>query len=73
MTHIITRRIVNSFWHDTELVSYLDPKVWDLGSTEIKECESLNAFKLKIKMWVPGGFPCRTCRIYLGQEGFILT
>ena len=40
-------------WHGTELVSYLGPKKWDLVPNEIKESESLHAFKIKIKKWVP--------------------
>ena len=67
------RRRVNSVWHGTELVSYLCPKIWDLVPNEIKESESLNGFKFKIKRWVPEGCPCRICKIYLGQVGFIIT
>ena len=67
------RRRVNSVWHGTESVSYLGPKIWDLVPNEIKESESLNGFKLKIKRWVPEGCPCRICKIYLGQVGFIIT
>ena len=67
------RRRVKSVWHSTESVSYLGPKVWDLVPNEIKESESLNAFKFKIKRWVPEGCPCRICKIYLGQVGFIVT
>ena len=39
----------NSVWHGTESVSYLGPKIWDLVPNEIKESESLNAFKFKIE------------------------
>ena len=45
------RRRVNYVWHSTESVSYLGLKIWDLVHNEIKESESLNAFKLKIKRW----------------------
>ena len=67
------RRGINSVWYDIELVFYLDPKIWDLVPNEIKESESLNTFKLKIKRWAPEGCPCRICKIYLGQVGFIIT
>ena len=67
------RRRVKSVWHGTESVSYLGPKIWDLVPNEIKESESLNGFKFKIKSWVPEGCPCRICKIYLGQVGFIVT
>ena len=46
---LFNRRRVNSAWHDTELVSYLGPKTWDLVPNEIKEPESLDGFKFKIK------------------------
>ena len=67
------RRRVKSVWHDTELVSYLGPKIWDIVSSETKESESLNGFKFKIKRWVPEGCPYRICKIYLGQVGFVVT
>ena len=51
----------------------LGPKIWDLVPNEIKESESLNGFKFKIKGWVPEGCPCRICKICLGQVGFIVT
>ena len=66
------RRRVNSVLHGTELVSFLGPKMWDLVSNEIKESESLNAFKFKIKRWIPGGCPCRICKTDLGQVVFII-
>ena len=44
---------VNSVWHDTESVSYLGPKIWYLVLNEIKESESLNGFKFKIKKMGP--------------------
>ena len=67
------RRRVNSVWHGTKLVSYLGPKIWDLVPNEIKESESLNGFKFKIKRWVPVGCPFRICKIHFGQVGFITT
>ena len=49
------RRRVNSVWRGAELVSCLGPKAWDLVPNEIKESESLNGFKFKIKRWAPEG------------------
>ena len=67
------RRRVKSVWYGTESVSYLYPKIWDLVPNKIKESEFLNGFKFKIKRWVPERCPCRICKIYLGQAGFIVT
>ena len=47
------KRRVKSVWNGTELLSYLSPKIWDILPNEIKESESLNDFKFKIKRWVP--------------------
>ena len=41
-------RRVNAVRNGNELVTYLGPKIWDLVPNEIKEFESLNAFKFKI-------------------------
>ena len=69
----LKRRRLNSVWHGTESVSYLGPKIWDLVLNEIKESKSVNAFKFKIKRWVPEGCPCRICKIYHTQVGFMIT
>ena len=61
------RRRVNSVWHGTKLVSYLGPKIWDLVHNEIKESESLNGFKFKIKRWVPVGCRFRIAKCILGK------
>ena len=63
------KRRVNSVWHDTESVSYPGQKMWDLVPNEIKEFESPNAFKFKIKRRTPEEFSCRACKIYIGQVG----
>ena len=55
------RMRVNFVWHATESMSYLGPKIWDLVSNEIKESQSLDASKFKIKRWVPEECPCRIC------------
>ena len=51
--------------HGTESLSFLGPKVLDLLQFEIKQLEKLEAFKLKIKKWIPFQCPCRLCRTYI--------
>ena len=65
------RRQVNSVYHGTESLSFLGPKIWDMLPLEIKESESLQIFKSKIKKWIPSQCPCRLCRIYVPQLGFV--
>ena len=69
------KRSVNSVWHGTESVSYLGQKMWDLVPNEIKESESPNAFKFKIKRWTPEEFHAEHAKYILGkwQVGFIIT
>ena len=62
-------RRVNSVWHGTESVSYLGPKIWDLVPNEIKESESLNAFKFKIKRWILKNVHAEYAKYILGKWG----
>ena len=69
--NFLNRRRVNSARYGTESVSFLAPKIWDISPLEIKNSETLNAFKAKIKNWVPQECPCRLCKTYVSQVGFI--
>ena len=57
--------------YGTEPVSFLGPKIWNLVPQEIKASESLNSFKSKIKTWSTTACPCRLCKVYVPQVGFI--
>ena len=50
---------------------YLGPKIWDMVPNNIKNCSSLNKFKNSIKSWKPNECPCRLCKKYIAQVGFI--
>ena len=54
-----------------ESLSYVGPKIWELLPLEIKETENFLQFKTKIKKWNPQNCPCRLCKIYLQNVGFI--
>ena len=43
---------VKTVYYGTESISNLAPKIWEQVPDEIKDCTSLNTFKLKIKSWV---------------------
>ena len=55
----------------TEIISYLAPQLWELIPSEIKSAKSLNIFKEKIKSWTTDKCPCRLCKTYVGNIGFI--
>ena len=62
---------VKSVFHGSESISYLGPKIWDIVPLELKELTSLNAFKKGIKKCQPKNCPCRLCKQYLSNLGFI--
>ena len=66
-------RPVHSVYHGTESLSFLGPKIWELVPEDAKQSESLEIFKKTIKQWVPSSSrcPCRLCRIYLQNIGFV--
>ena len=49
----------------------LGPKIWDMIPIDIKNSPSLPVFKTKIKKWVPQSCPCRLCKLYVPQLGFL--
>ena len=61
-------RPVHSVYHGTESLSFLGPKIWELFPKDAKQSD---IFKKKIKQWVPSRCPCRICRIYLQNIGFV--
>ena len=65
------KRKVHSVYHGTESLSFLGPKIWDLVPVELKQSETLYSFKLKIKNWVLFECPCRICKTYIQQVGFL--
>ena len=69
--NLLTRQRVNSVRYGTETVSFLAPKIWDILPKDIKDSESLDIFKRKIKKWIPLECPCRLCKTYVPQVGFI--
>ena len=64
-------RKVNSVYNGTESLSYLGPKIWDLVPPEIKESENLEVFKKRIKRWTCSECPCRLCKTFVPELGFI--
>ena len=69
--NFLKRRRVTSVRYGAESVSLLVPKIWDILPKEIKNSETLNAFKAKIKNWIPQECSRRLCNTYVWQVGFI--
>ena len=66
-----TTRSVKTVYYGTESLSYLAPNVWELIPKNIKSLENLPKFKKAIKNRKPDECPCRLCRLYIPQVGFV--
>ena len=64
-------RRVKSMRYGTDSLAYLSPKIWELVPNEIKAVESLASFKSAIKKWKTTECPCRLCKTYIPQVGFV--
>ena len=54
-----------------ESLTYLGPKIWSQVPSEIKESDSLAVFKNKIKNWRPKLCPCKLCKTYMVNLGYL--
>ena len=64
-------RNIKSVYYGPETTSFIGPKMWELLPSNIKDSENLNIFKSNIKSWKPENCPCRLCRLYIADIGFI--
>ena len=54
-----------------ETISYLAPKIWELIPEEIRNSCSLTIFKGHIRAWIPINCPCRLCKEYIPNLGYL--
>ena len=50
---------------------YFGACLWKIIPTNIKNANSINEFKSKIKKWRPENCPCRLCMDYIPEIGYI--
>ena len=67
----LQRRRNRTVYFGTESISSLAPKIWELIPSDIRSANSLGIFKEKIKFWTTVKCPCRLCKTYIGNVGFI--
>ena len=53
-----------------ESIRFLGPKIWDSFPNNLKNKESIESFKMTIKEWK--SCPCRLCKTYLQNIGYLL-
>ena len=54
-----------------ETASNIGALLWEKIPDNIKAITNLEAFKSKIKNWIPKNCPCRLCKTYIPNLGFI--
>ena len=67
----LQRRRNRTVYFGTESISSLAPKIWEIVPCEIKNAKSLDIFKKRIKLWTTDKCPCRLCKRYIGNVGFV--
>ena len=67
----LVRTNMKTVKYGTETVTNLGAKIWDLVPSEYKELKSIALFKSKISLWETDNCPCRLCKTYIQNIGFI--
>ena len=65
------RPLVKSVCKGTESLSFLGPKIWDILPDTYKDMPDLNSFMLALKKWRAVNCPCRICKVYIANVGFV--
>ena len=52
-------------------IRFLGPKTWESLPNNLKNTESTESFKMAIKEWKPESCPCRLCKTYLQNIGYL--
>ena len=64
-------RTVKSVNYGLESIRFLWPKIWESLPNNLKNKESIESFKMAIKEWKPESCPCRLCKTYLQNIGYL--
>ena len=64
-------RSIKTVKYGSENRSSLGPKIWDIIPTELKKTVCPTLFKKKIREWALMNCPCRLCKTYVQNNGFL--
>ena len=62
---------VNTSLKGQNSIRYLGAIIWNSLPTDIRNIDSLEQFISKIKKWKPVNCPCRLCKTYVKNLGFV--
>ena len=60
-----------SFFHRSKSIFHLGLKIWDIVVLTLKELTSVVAFKKDINKWKQKSCPCRLCKKYISNLGYM--
>ena len=67
----LEKRIIKSCKYGSETVSNSWVRLWVILPENIEKAEYLQEFKKKIKFWTPLDCPCKLCKAYIANVGYI--
>ena len=63
---------VNTVKKGENSLRYFGPIVWnEMLPNDLKVHTSLDEFKINLKKWIPTNCPCKICKLYVKDIGFI--
>ena len=62
---------VKTVYHGLESIKNLGPRIWNLVPDNLKQLGDIESFKTEIKNWIPAKCPCRLCKTYIPNVGFV--
>ena len=68
--HLASRNTQTTHF-STDNISSFGPKLWKLIPDKIKHASTLSALKVNIKSWTINNCPCRLCKIFVKELGFV--
>ena len=57
--------------YGSESVRFLGPKIWEMLPDNFKNKDSVESFKMAIQEWKPDSCPCRLCKTYVQNIGYL--
>ena len=69
--HIFQTENPRSLKHGLDAIPYRASQLWQQVPTDIREAASLTLFKNRIKTWKCEDCPCRSCKIFIQNVGYI--
>ena len=62
---------ISTVYKGQNSISYFGSVIWNSIPAELRGINSFQVFKSVIKAWRPTNCPCRLCKNYIGNLGFV--